>query len=73
MLHGGAAIDGPANVDDSGMYSIQVISMALQVFGLRAIPYESAELREEAGFDVLRERAFILNLQVVVGINEGGC
>eukprot|EP00775_Hariotina_reticulata_P008212 gene8212-8404_t len=51
-----------ANVDDSGMFSIQVLTKALQVWGLQAIPTDNKELRD-AAFDPQQENAFICNLQ----------
>eukprot|EP00879_Flechtneria_rotunda_P011637 GHRR01012156.1.p1 GENE.GHRR01012156.1~~GHRR01012156.1.p1 ORF type:complete len:518 (+),score=186.72 GHRR01012156.1:322-1875(+) len=61
MLDDAAA--GPSsNLDESGMFSVQVLAKALQIWGLTAIPTDNKELRE-AGFDPQQEAAFICNLQ----------
>lgn len=49
-------------MDDSGYFSIQVISSALEVWGLELVPYSSADERvREALADPTRMQAFICN------------
>ncbi len=61
---GAAAEPGPSsNLDDSGMFSVQVLSRALANWDLTIIPYDSQEIRVP-GFDPLKEHAFLCNLQV---------
>ncbi|KAG8449035.1 hypothetical protein GDO86_015915 [Hymenochirus boettgeri] len=48
------------NMDDSGFFSIQVISDALRVWGLELILFNSPEYRNR-GIDPINERAFISN------------
>jgi len=50
------------NVAADGMFSIQVLSKALQVWGLHAIPIDNPEVRA-AATEPQREEAFICNLQ----------
>lgn len=38
------------NMDDSGYFSVQVISSALEVWGLELVPYTSAESRAKEAF-----------------------
>ncbi|KAF6259414.1 ataxin-3 [Scenedesmus sp. NREL 46B-D3] len=57
-----AAAGPSSNLDESGMFSIQVLTKALQVWQLTLTPTDNQELRE-AGFDAQREQAFICNLQ----------
>jgi hypothetical protein len=40
-----------------------VLSQALSIWNLQAIPYDNSELRAEPGFDPLKETAYICNLQ----------
>jgi ataxin-3 len=64
VLGGGALESGDhGNLDDSGMFSSQVLSKALELWSLQIIPYRSQAIRDEAGFDPVREAAFICNLQ----------
>lgn len=42
---------------------LQVLSQALSIWNLQAIPYDNSELRAEPGFDPLKETAYICNLQ----------
>ena len=46
-------------MDDSGFFSVQVLSMALMVFGLTIVPIGSTEVKE-AKENPARERGFIL-------------
>ncbi|KAM4013972.1 ataxin-3 [Anomaloglossus baeobatrachus] len=48
------------NMDDSGFFSIQVISDALRVWGLELILFNSPEY-QTLGIDPINERAFICN------------
>ncbi|XP_053331210.1 ataxin-3 isoform X1 [Spea bombifrons] len=48
------------NMDDSGFFSIQVISDALRVWGLELILFNSPEY-QNLGIDPINERAFICN------------
>nr|CAH7723557.1 unnamed protein product [Callosobruchus chinensis] len=48
------------NMDDSGYFSVQVISSALQVWGLELVPYGSEDERIKAD-DPTKMRAFICN------------
>lgn len=50
------------NMDDSGFFSIQVISKALQVWGLELVPYTSADDRVR-NRDPSKMKAFICNYQ----------
>lgn len=50
------------NMDDSGYFSIQVISKALQVWGLEIVPYTSADERVK-DCDPSKMQAFICNYQ----------
>ncbi|XP_065828779.1 ataxin-3-like [Oscarella lobularis] len=50
------------NVDDSGFFSVQVLSQALAVWNLQLIPYNSQEA-QTARENPLTEKAFICNLQ----------
>ncbi|RZC37275.1 Josephin domain containing protein [Asbolus verrucosus] len=50
------------NMDDSGFFSIQVISKALQVWGLEIVPYTSADERVK-NCDPSKMQAFICNYQ----------
>lgn len=62
---GGTGGGGSANLDESGMFSVQVLTRALQVWGLTALPLGSEELRSASGtVEVTAEQAFICNLQV---------
>ncbi|KAF8068390.1 Ataxin-3-like protein [Scenedesmus sp. PABB004] len=57
-----AAVAGePGNMDDSGMFSVQVLTRALEVWQLTATPAASEALRQE-GFAPQREAGFICNL-----------
>lgn len=47
------------NMDDSGYFSVQVISSALQVWGLELVPYSSTDDRVKS--DPCRMKAFICN------------
>lgn len=50
------------NMDDSGYFSVQVISSALEVWGLELVPYTSAEQRaREASSKPDRMQAYICN------------
>ncbi|XP_018335950.1 ataxin-3 [Agrilus planipennis] len=50
------------NMDDSGYFSIQVISAALEVWGLELVPYSSTDERvKEALNDPTKMQAFICN------------
>ncbi|KAJ9529014.1 hypothetical protein QJQ45_007088 [Haematococcus lacustris] len=63
LLLGGAKAAGEAgNVDGSGMFSIQVLSRALQVWSLSASPITSPDMAGVSQ-EPQRERAFICNLQ----------
>lgn len=42
---------------------VQVLTKALQVWGLTAIPVDSQEL-QQSGFEAQAEKAFLCNLQV---------
>jgi len=53
---------GSRNMDDSGFFSVQVLSMALMVFGLTIVPIGSTEVKD-AKENPARERGFILNLR----------
>nr|XP_020859931.1 ataxin-3 isoform X5 [Phascolarctos cinereus] len=48
------------NMDDSGFFSIQVISNALKVWGLELILFNSPEY-QRLGIDPINERSFICN------------
>lgn len=48
------------NMDDSGFFSVQVISSALQVWGLELVPYTSADKRIDPN-DPSKMHAFICN------------
>lgn len=48
------------NMDDSGYFSVQVISSALQVWGLELVPYTSTDERIKCA-DPCKLRAFICN------------
>ncbi|KAF7704591.1 ataxin-3 [Silurus meridionalis] len=48
------------NMDDSGFFSIQVISNALSVWGLELIPFNGREY-QELMIDPINEKAFICN------------
>jgi ataxin-3 len=61
-----------SNLDESGMFSIQVLSKALAVWNLQAIQYDSEEIKKDPRFDPLRELAFICNLQVGTRSNNEG-
>lgn len=50
------------NMDDSGFFSIQVITQALQVWNIECIPWMSEEAKS-ARENPLKEKAFICNLQ----------
>lgn len=50
------------NMDDSGYFSIQVISKALQVWGLEIVPYSSADDRVK-NCESSQQQAFICNYQ----------
>lgn len=64
MLGGAQLEEGEhGNLDDSGMFSSQVLSKALELWTLQIIPYKSQQIREEPGFDPVKEAAFICNLQ----------
>ncbi|KAK6183713.1 hypothetical protein SNE40_011140 [Patella caerulea] len=53
-----------SNFDDSGFFSVQVISDALAVWGLEMIPYNSqTEQANQARINPNNERAFICNFQ----------
>ncbi|KIY96965.1 Ataxin-3 [Monoraphidium neglectum] len=43
------------NLDDSGMFSSQVLSKALELWQLQIVPYKSQAIREQAGFDPVNE------------------
>lgn len=58
-----AAAGPSSNLDESGMFSIQVLAKALEVWHLTAVPTDNQELRQ-AGFDPQQQEAFICNLQV---------
>lgn len=50
------------NMDDSGYFSVQVISSALQVWGLELVPFSSTDERIKCALsDPCRMRAFICN------------
>lgn len=50
------------NMDDSGYFSVQVISSALQVWGLELVPFSSTDERVKCAFsDPCKMRAFICN------------
>lgn len=50
------------NMDDSGYFSVQVISSALEVWGLELVPYSSTDERVRHVFsDPCRMKAFICN------------
>jgi len=54
--------EGSRNMDDSGFFSVQVVSMALTVFGLTMVPIRSKEVEAIRGDPTLGE-AYILNLR----------
>lgn len=50
------------NMDDSGYFSVQVISSALQVWGLELVPYSSTDDRVKSALtDPCKMKAFICN------------
>lgn len=52
------------NMDDSGFFSVQVISQALSIWGLEMIPYTSASpLAAEARANPVAEAAFVCNFR----------
>lgn len=53
---------GSGNMDDSGYFSIQVISSALEVWGLELVPYSSTDSRVQIALtDPTTMQAFICN------------
>ncbi|EFN59080.1 hypothetical protein CHLNCDRAFT_13270, partial [Chlorella variabilis] len=54
--------EGSGNVAESGMFSIQVLSRALEVWGLAAVPLTSPDM-EAARADPTTQAAFICNHQ----------
>jgi hypothetical protein len=59
--------EGSGNVAENGMFSIQVLSRALEVFGLRAVQWSSPEAAA-ARADPTTQQAFICNQQVGLGL-----
>ena len=70
MLEGGAtsdeflkyAAEGSSNVANDGMFSIQVVQKALEVWGLSVIPMDHPDVKT-AKAEPQSEVAFICNLQ----------
>ena len=54
--------EGSGNVANDGMFSIQVLSRALEVFGLQTVPLSSPDAAD-ARADPTTQAAFICNLQ----------
>uniref|UniRef100_UPI00358EC16A ataxin-3-like isoform X3 n=1 Tax=Myxine glutinosa TaxID=7769 RepID=UPI00358EC16A len=50
------------NMDDSGYFSVQVISRALEVWGLEMIPFNSREFQDSRN-SIIQEKAFICNFK----------
>ena len=58
--------EGSGNVANDGMFSIQVLSSALEVFGLQTVPLSSPDAAD-ARADPTTQTAFICNLQASDG------
>ncbi|KAI8474043.1 MAG: Josephin-domain-containing protein [Monoraphidium minutum] len=64
VMGGAGLADGEhGNLDDSGMFSSQVLSKALELWQLEIVPFHSQAIKQQEGFDPVKEAAFICNRQ----------